>query len=72
MKWRLNYKIMFNFCENLIIFDLLLSWTLVSQSQSQIETFAKGVANISRTNIGFGELEHNTCADEFQVIMCFR
>ena len=64
MKWRLNYKIMFNFCGNLIIFYLLLLWTFVSPSQ--IETFEKGVASIVNKN--FGELERNACADALQVI----
>ena len=60
---------MFNFCVNLIIFQLLLLWPLVSPSQNQIKTFARGAAS---TNINFGELERNTCADALQVIMCFR
>ena len=61
---------MFNFCGNLIIFELLLLWTLVSLSQSQIKTFEKGVASIINKN--FGELEQNDCADALQVIMCFK
>jgi hypothetical protein len=61
---------MFNFCGILIIFELLLLWTLVSPSQSQINTLEKGVAKIINKN--FGELEHKDCADALQVIMCFR
>jgi hypothetical protein len=60
---------MFNFCGNLIIFQILLLWTLVSPSERQI-TFQKGVARILNKN--FGYLEHNDCADALQVIMCLR
>ena len=54
---------MFNFCGILIIFELLLLWTLVSPSEIQIKTFEKGVASILNKN--FGDLD---CADALQVI----
>ena len=60
---------MFKFCGNLFIFELLLLWTFVSPSPKQTKTYAKGTA---RTNIDLGFFEHNTCADKLQVIMCFR
>ena len=59
---------MFSFCGHLIIFELLLVWTLVSPSQQQIQTFAKGAAKIDKVNENFGELERNGCADALQVI----
>ena len=64
---------MFNFRGNLTIFELLLLLTLVSPffgpSQSQTETFQKGVASVKKN---FGVLEHNNCADALQVIKRFR
>ena len=57
---------MVTFCVNLIIFQLLLLWPLVSPiSQQQIQTFARGAASI--VNKDFGELERNDCANKLQV-----
>ena len=54
---------MFNCCGNLIISELLLTWTLVSPSERQI-TYEKGIART--LNKDFGDLERNDCDEALQ------